>query len=69
MLAAANFTGVRDLTYDQLASAFGDAATKLPPDLEAQRPRLIAEAGWAEDEIPLHEMEQRWADWRTKRGF
>ena len=26
-------------------------------------------AGWAEDEIPLHEMEQRWAEWRTRRGF
>ena len=68
-LASTDLTDAHGLTFNQLASAFGDAATKLPPDLEAQRPRLIAEAGWAEDEIPLHEMEQRWADWRTKRGF
>ena len=69
LLAAADFTDAQNLTFDQLASAFGDAATKLPPDLEAQRPRLIAEAGWAEDEIPWSDLDQRWADWRTMRGF
>ena len=68
-LASTDLTDAHDLTFNQLASAFGDAATKLPPALEAMRPRLIAEAGWAEDEIPPHETERRWAEWRTRRGF
>jgi len=69
LLASTILTGALDLTFNQLASAFGDAATKLPPALEAMRPRLIAEAGWAEDEIPWRYLINRWADWRTMRGF
>jgi len=67
LLAGAEFVNTTNLTYSQLASAFGDAATKLPPDLDAERPRLIAEAGWAEDEIPEEELDDRWAAWRAKR--
>ena len=68
-LASTDLTDAHGLTFNQLASAFGDAATKLPPDLEAQRPRLNAEAGWAEDAIPKNNPQQRWAEWRTRRGF
>jgi len=69
LLAAADFTDAQNLTFDQLASAFGDAATKLPPAIQEMRQRLITEAGWAEDAIPKNNPQQRWAEWRTRRGF
>lgn len=69
LVAGADFTGAIALTFDQLASAFGDGATRLPPDLEAERPRLIEEARWERYEIPSAEMERCWAAWRNARNL
>ncbi len=68
-LVGADFSGAMHLTYNQLASAFGDAATRLPAGCEGWLEQLVEEAGWARDIILQKKMNYRWAAWRAERGL
>jgi uncharacterized protein YjbI with pentapeptide repeats len=67
-LIGADLAESQGLRLDQLALAFGDGATTLPEPLEAERPRLIAEAGWSEAELDEASAGPAWAAWRARRA-